>query len=626
MLETDLTREEIVQRVVRGLKRPNFPSFLLEVPPGCNYPDIIIEVYQEFSKNRPEKTLCAQMTIDQFPNEQALVDDLIRQWINRDGELNERWKEELDFAEDSAVPQRLIRFANFIASLRLRLVAFFKRFDHVFRSMSSELLAAMRDLEHASRLACVNASPLSYEELYLRRAREDPTFTSDYGQVHNRLSVGLHSRDSALKIWRERFDLPVDDRISLAYFETAYKESGGLPAAFELAANAITDPTSLDPDIRFYRSELAKILPNAFTHLLRYDEKDRSNKLVEAIARIHVGTEYTTDYGLIKNHRWGSLFLYESEGDTHLSCDALGRMALAMIRSQRAASRVGPETLYEQGEYLACCQALKQSGVPSIPVLAKAAEMLAEVFEDSPRNLYFGPNVRWKRVKALAEEAAKLCSDEASRKEFEAWYRIAEVHSTLPKPDRAQIEDYLKKQQVAGVRGVEEAAIYLGVRMLAVARDPNTLTAAHTAIPLLEDILRHYIVLVLNLPLNGSAFANVDEVSIAQWWVNKTPFKRPDPLERLGGTQLAVLAATISAQRNTPFFDSQSDLNLILSDQDTIRNLLGHYATTPREDMSKRLIQSAKALLERMCKHGGCSITLNEIERQVEPPRSFLDS
>jgi hypothetical protein len=57
---------------------------------------------------------------------------------------------------------------------------------------------------------------------------------------------------------------------------------------------------------------------------------------------------------------------------------------------------------------------------------------------------------------------------------------------------------------------------------------------------------------------------------------------------------------------------------------DTIRNILGHDATTPREDMNKRLIQSAKTLLERVCNHGGCSFTLNEIERQVQPPRRFL--
>src|SRR5712691_2541050 len=254
-----LTREEIIQRVVRGLNRPNFPSFLLEVPPGCDYPDIIVEIYQEFSRNRPERTLCTQITVDQFPNEQALIDALIRLWIDKNQELGERWKEELEFVEDSAVPQRLTSFANCAASFRLRLVAFFKRFHRVFRSMSSELLAAMRDLEHGGYLACVNASPLPYDELYLRRAREDPTFTSDYGQVHVRLTVGLHNRDSALEIWRERVGLPADDRRSLAYFATAYEESGGLPAAFELAAKAITDPASLDPDLRSYRSELARI-------------------------------------------------------------------------------------------------------------------------------------------------------------------------------------------------------------------------------------------------------------------------------------------------------------------------------------------------------------------------------
>jgi hypothetical protein len=326
----------------------------------------------------------------------------------------------------------------------------------------------------------------------------------------------------------------------------------------------------------------------------------------------------------IRPYRWGSLLLCEGKGETRLSSDALGRAALAIMRSQNTTSRVEPETLYDQGQYLACCQVLQQSGVVFNSVLVKAAEMLAEVFKDSPHNFYFGSNVRWKRAKTLAEEAAEICADEASRREFEAWARIADVHSTLPKPDRTLIENYLKKQQAAGSRGIEEAVIHLGVRMLAVEHDRNTLTAAHTALPLLEDVLRHYVVLVLNLSPNGSAFTNVDEASIEQWWGNKTSFSRPDPSERLSGTALAVLAAAISAQRNTPLFDSQREFQHVLSDLETIRNLLGHYATTPREDISKRLIQSAKAILGRMCKHGDCSITLSEIEQQVQPPRRLL--
>jgi hypothetical protein len=152
--------------------------------------------------------------------------------------------------------------------------------------------------------------------------------------VHIRLSVGLHDRDGALKIWRERFGLPADNRTHLAYFETAYEAAGGLPAAFEKAARELADPDSLEADIRPYRSRLAEILPDTFVPLLRYDENSSSSKLVEAIVHIHVGNANTTDYMLIRNHRWGSLLLCESKGEARLSCDALARAALAMMRSQ----------------------------------------------------------------------------------------------------------------------------------------------------------------------------------------------------------------------------------------------------------------------------------------------------
>src|ERR1043166_3317526 len=88
----------------------------------------------------------------------------------------------------------------------------------------------------------------------------------------------------------------------------------------------------------------------------------------------------------IRPYRWGSLLLCEGKGETRLSSDALGRAALAIMRSQNTTSRVEPETLYDQGQYLACCQVLQQAGVVFNSVLVKAAEMLAEVFKDSPRS------------------------------------------------------------------------------------------------------------------------------------------------------------------------------------------------------------------------------------------------
>jgi hypothetical protein len=249
--------------------------------------------------------------------------------------------------------------------------------------------------------------------------------------------------------------------------------------------------------------------------------------------------------------------------------------------------------------------------------------MLAEVFKDSPHSLYFRADVQWGRVKALAKQAAEMCANEASRAEFEAWYRIAEIYTTLPGLSRDQIEAHLQRQKTAGRQGVEAAAIHLGIRLLAIERDQNTLTAAHIAIPLVEDILRHYVVLVLRLPPDGRAFRSADDAMIAHWWGSES-FRYPYESRYLSGRELAVLAAAISAQRNMPLFESKEDLQLIHSNLRYIRNLLSHYTITPQDDMIKDLIRSAKALLKQMCTHGGCSISLDRIERQVQPPRRFL--
>jgi hypothetical protein len=172
-----------------------------------------------------------------------------------------------------------------------------------------------------------------------------------------------------LKIWREQFALPADDSTHLAYFDIAYEASGGLPAAFEKAAREIMDPDSLEEGIPFYRSRLTEILPDSFSPLLRDNDNSNANKLVDSLASVYLGTATTTDYQRIRNHRWGMLLLCETAGTMHLRCEALGCAALVRLRSQQTHDWAEPEMLYEQGQYFACCQALKQSSVRVNPVL-----------------------------------------------------------------------------------------------------------------------------------------------------------------------------------------------------------------------------------------------------------------
>ena len=619
-----ITIEEVVERVMTGLQQKRPSCFLLEAPPGCEEPDAITRIQEVIVRDRDLNVLCTTVTADAVRNDEELVESLIRGWLESDPSIRKLWSSEEEHVADLPIPQRLKAFFNACVTdtgrWRLALV---RRFDRVFRRMSGELLAVMRDLEHELQLITINTSPLPYGELYRRRTREEPGFTSDYGQVHVRLTIGPLPREMAQHRWKEDYGLPLHDRLSRAYFEVAYELSGALPAAFAKAAGYARHSKELNPDITVYRAELAERLPEAFERLLSYDEDEVNVRLVCALARMQLGIATVLDRQFVGGHRWHFLFIDQSQGEPRLRSEALGRKALEMVRKSGQEKTVDPHELYQYGQYLACCGAIEEMGLSGYEVLSLAAKMMAEAFGDGPICLYFGPRVRWYRLRQLAREAASKCQEGMGGEEFDRWERIAGAHEIVSrsKDVRARIE--LGRKGETNLGDLENMGILLAARLIAVARDKNAVTAAYTAIPLAEDILRHYVCLVLNLPTQGSSFERVDRQSIDEWWQQPKAFKPPDKTERLSGTDLAVLAAVLSAQRGKPLFSDPADLSRFLGLLDE-RNISAHHVMTPTEHGNEDLTERTTMLIDRMFESGGSRLTVKEIESWFRAPIRFL--
>ena len=499
-----MNAEQVVERVATAFTQKRPPCFLLEIPPGCEEkPDIIARVQNILLKIPSISVLCAQVTVDTVRNDDELVDLLIREWIGKDKAMESLWQAGKGTVSDLPSPQRLKAFFNLCTLNKgFPQIALIRRFDRIFYRMSSELLAVMRDLEHEMLLITINASPLPYSDLYRRRAHKEPGFTSDYGQAHVRLTLGLLPHDLAEQRWKDEHNLPLGSRLERAYFEVAFDLSGGLPTVFEKATAYAKNFIWVDPDIRNYRTELAEHLPEAFERLLRYDE-DEGFRLVEAVARMYLGIASPLDKQILSDHPWNFLLIESKSGEFGLRSEALGRKAFQMLRSSRRDPSVQPESLYEQGQYLACRAVMKQGGPAPNRLLFFAVEIVAEAFGDAPGCLYFGPKVRWGQIKKFAIEAAGICRNQSERAEFDHWRRIAESHETESPVDSDDKRKRMNLQENSELQYLENAAIRLGIRVLAVARDRNSVTAAYTAIPLIEDVLRHYVCLVLKLSARG---------------------------------------------------------------------------------------------------------------------------
>jgi len=130
---------------------------------------------------------------------------------------------------------------------------------------------------------------------------------------------------------------------------------------------------------------------------------------------------------------------------------------------------------------------------------------------------------------------------------------------------------------------ITRALVLLASRVLAVEQDRNAVTTAHTALPVIEDVLRHYARLILQVPETGQAFANLSRGEIVPWWTQAGDFLVPAPTERLSGTEIAVLVAAMSKEKGSPVFADRSQLNRLLSLLEGGRNRIGHIVRQPRE-------------------------------------------
>jgi hypothetical protein len=251
--------------------------------------------------------------------------------------------------------------------------------------------------------------------------------------------------------------------------------------------------------------------------------------------------------------------------------------------------------------------------------------MLLEVFGNLPRSLYFGPTINWVRVKSHALRAARNCAEAKGRDEFIQWERLASVHEQVGPAQRKSVQNHLDSLSDAGKVGIEASFIRLGVRALASKRDPNSVTSAYSAVPLVEDILRHYVILILGLKDIGNAFMGIRDEALQEWWTRSDlEFQRPAADARLGGSDLAILAAVASAEKGRPLFPEPKQVSYLLRLLSDARNVLGHYVVTPSEGTGRQLSEQACFLLDRLGSHGGCNLRVSDLEAWVQPPRGFM--
>ena len=627
MNERVISISDVIGRIIAGLSPPNFTSLLIEEPPGCAHPGFIRLLEEKYVEVKGDHVLLSKLSVDAVSSEDQLCKMLIDDWCSHSDDVLDSWAAVPEAVADYAPALRLLTFASCLDE-RHTLVAIFHRFDKIFDKMSGEILAVMRDLENDFRLACVNTSPLPYRILYSQRARREKGFTSEYGTTHPRISLNLISDEDAIEIWR-RNGLDINSPLEKAYFDIGLEMSGRLPEAFVKATQLISGPDMLIDNVQWYRKELIEQIPGCFARLMKYLWTNNEPDVIQSITALHTGLVDKKQVSMLRQHRWASIILSLSNGSLKLSCESIGRAAVTFLRENVGEKRTtySPEELYRRREYSACVRVCNQYPQYEHTFLKKCARLGELLFTDSPQSLYFD-QVSWKRVARSAKELAEFCKHEDDREYFEGWILIADAHLNRPTNNQKSIEEYLEKAVLRGASAIDEATVYLGIRILAVISDPSTTSAAHVSIPLAEELMRFYVALVLKKKTNGSAFSDLADNQFSDWWRPSEKFNRPSDKARLTTSQLAMLVAIGSKARGLGVFDSAEDFQRFLTKLDVRRNLPGHYVVSGNKEKHDRWMSQIRQIYNRLIADSRLAWSLDEISKMTslptDPPQAAI--
>ena len=601
------TVSDVVRMVTLGVTRHNRGYLVLVAPGFERRPDVASQIERAVRARDGRHVDVVALSADSVSSEEDLVELLVREWCSIDGSTQGRWSALEGEVRDVPPQQRLKIFFRGALVRGRRRVLIVRRFDKAFKCMSGALLAVLRDLEHTDQVTAVNTSVLSYTELYARRATQEPSFVSDYGQSHAALMLGPLGDSEAREEWKESVDRSIDVRLDRAYYSAALEVSGGVPSLFSKAA-AYVDAVKGSRDIREYSRLLRRELVRDFRRLIRYDEGDDPGvpTLAESIARIQWGMGTDADVAVVSGHRWGELLLRAGDSEIALRSRTLGACAVDMLG--KVPRRLSTEVLYERGEYQACMEQLGSARVERRNPLAIAAEMLSLAFGDSSEPLYFSGEVDWKRVEALAREGMCACEEVVAAEEFGGWVRVAEAMNASAEHGEVLLtKDFVR----------------IGLRLLAVRADRNAITSAYSAIPLVEDAIRTYVVRIHGLQPKGVAFAGLEDEEMEEWW-SRGEFTRPNDEARLSGADLVILAAVLSARAGASLFEDAADAMRVVARLGQYRNRLGHSVDTPDKHVSEALADCAERILDAVGEQGDVDLSVRRLENWVKPPRGFL--
>jgi len=588
-------RSSALETLLTDLARPRPCSWCLRIPPGCDA-GFLNELEARLKKLGVFTV--ARVTGDALQDDEAFLRRTSAAWQkptqDRDGAAaNERFETTVHSVTDSGIRPLLL----------------FDRFHKGAESLSSEMLASLRELESQRALVTLLVSHVEHASLRRRLSEHGVAYvTSNYGDRHAALPIGPLEHCDCERLLDE-FGL------DKATAPGVMNMTGGLP---ELLDKAVRYLASGKPE-RETVLELAR--DPILERLMEWISPTKEGRELERrrLVRVFLGIQEHDDVRILSEHEWGDL----------LTCNGALRpqlLGMAALRtpvdgligsSDREAIR-----LYHASAYDAAAEVLKFTR-PDDQASLHAAKVMSRVSMSLDT---LDRSANWSDIAVQARVGGEACDGNAALSEtgagFRRWVRNAERLSPLRNVDDLdkQLETIVTAPSAADA--AYGAVLFLALRLHAARRQPSPVASVLMAQAVPESALKSWAAIRVKLRLHevidfdGEPFRSRRDY----WWGGEFDVPRR-PCRPRGLVDLCVAVACLQERQLTRtewFFDSPEKLR---RETDSIKKLMNptrHSVFVCDARLRDGILNVSEAWLARLAVVAGHA-DVSAVYRQLDP-------
>jgi len=483
-------QDKLIEEITIGVLHTDYPTcWNVVIPPGFGEDRFCKQLLDSLAGYDPSP-MVALLSSDSIRNPDEYINALHREWA-KTGPIPS-----CDLASD--VGTRLNRLLDSLPKGQIA-VQILSRFHKILDCLDQWILSTLRTAEQAYRIRTVTISPVPYDELKERWARDHILITSDYGDTHTGREV--------VPLGVEEVKGLLDGRgISDHVIECICKLTGAYPEPFTAAMKEWLrkETRSFGPvDLRL----AADTAEGRLSRFVKWLDRPDESRYRDYVINLYHGYEPEDARYNLTFHPWEETLL-DADG---LRADCLGRAAVRhAIQEAVEAGRQQElpdlafnraKLMYKRRQYLPAWEILSNTRTgtsnPTVALLRVHSKVMADLYAGN--EVVIGADTNWDELKRSLADAKHVLATHSSsvRSPERVQHRYDELESVANSISDAEKVSNRFVDVLAGlVHGTDvsvdrKAACLLLLLQYEIGKtNPGNSVACQLILPLPEQVLR----------------------------------------------------------------------------------------------------------------------------------------